>query len=520
MCQAIHCRARRVNNLSMSLKRNVVANYLGQGWTALMGLAFLPLIIKFLGADAYGLVGVYAMLQVWFALLDMGMTPTLNREMARYTAGAHTSKSIRDLLRSLEIVCILVAVFIGFTLAYASNFLSTHWLHSEKISTEVVSQAITIMAFVVALRFIEGLYRGALMGLQKQVTVNLVSALMATFRWGGVVGVLMLVQPTINNFFLWQGFVSIITTGLFVIILYHNLPECMRSGKFSWLQIKSVWSFAGGMMAQTLLTLLLMQVDKIILSRQLNLEMFGYYILAGNFANVAGQMVAPITQAYLPRFTTLITKGDTDSLVKTYHQGAQLASITISSTALMLIFFGSDIILLWGGDGVLANNVAPILSVLAFGTMLNCLMHIPYMLTLAYKWPSFFVRVNLVAVIVFVSLMFFITPIYGAIGAGWIWVSLNVGYLLIAAPFIFKRLLVTEMWTWYRVDIFQPVVASALMAVTLYYLNIRFSSGFFELLRILASGMLIAFASILAVSDIRSKLFDFLKSKYFGVHGD
>jgi hypothetical protein len=25
------------------LKRNLIANYLGQGWTALMGLAFIPL---------------------------------------------------------------------------------------------------------------------------------------------------------------------------------------------------------------------------------------------------------------------------------------------------------------------------------------------------------------------------------------------------------------------------------------------------------------------------------------------
>ena len=67
------------------LKRNLIANYLGQGWAALMGLAFIPLYIKYLGIEAYGLIGLFALLQAWLSLLDMGMTPTLGREMARFT---------------------------------------------------------------------------------------------------------------------------------------------------------------------------------------------------------------------------------------------------------------------------------------------------------------------------------------------------------------------------------------------------------------------------------------------------
>ena len=47
----------------MSVRKNVVANYLGQGWSALMGLAFIPLYIRYLGMEAYGLIGVFAVLQ-------------------------------------------------------------------------------------------------------------------------------------------------------------------------------------------------------------------------------------------------------------------------------------------------------------------------------------------------------------------------------------------------------------------------------------------------------------------------
>ena len=52
-------------NLTMSLKINVVANYLGQGWQGLMSLAFVPLYIKYLGIESYGLIGIFALLQAW-----------------------------------------------------------------------------------------------------------------------------------------------------------------------------------------------------------------------------------------------------------------------------------------------------------------------------------------------------------------------------------------------------------------------------------------------------------------------
>ena len=32
-----------------AIKHNIVANYLGSGWNALMGLAFIPLYIHYLG---------------------------------------------------------------------------------------------------------------------------------------------------------------------------------------------------------------------------------------------------------------------------------------------------------------------------------------------------------------------------------------------------------------------------------------------------------------------------------------
>ena len=103
------------------LKRNLIANYIGQGWTALMGLAFVPLYIKYLGIESYGLIGIFAVLTAWLSLLDMGMTPTLSREMARFTAGSQSAQSIRDLLRSIEVITFSIAMVIAGGIALGSN---------------------------------------------------------------------------------------------------------------------------------------------------------------------------------------------------------------------------------------------------------------------------------------------------------------------------------------------------------------------------------------------------------------
>src|ERR1035437_5965996 len=129
----------------MSLKRNVVANYFGQGWSALMSLAFVPLYIRYLGIESYGLIGIFALLQAWLALLDIGMKPALGREMARFTAGAHNSQSIRDLARSIELIEPPMAGGFALAILPASGWLPSHGVTPKTLPVEVVAQAFAVM---------------------------------------------------------------------------------------------------------------------------------------------------------------------------------------------------------------------------------------------------------------------------------------------------------------------------------------------------------------------------------------
>ena len=179
-----------------------------------MGLVFIPLYIKYLGVEAYGLIGFYAVMQAWLILFDMGITQTLNREMARFRAGAHTSKSIHNLLRSLEVISGAVAIAIGLSVWLASHYIANHWLKARILNADEIAVAVSLMGIVISIRFVEGIYKGALMGLQKQVAVNVVNIIIASLRYGGVVFILAFYNPSIQAFFIWQ-----VISSLFSVLL-------------------------------------------------------------------------------------------------------------------------------------------------------------------------------------------------------------------------------------------------------------------------------------------------------------
>jgi O-antigen/teichoic acid export membrane protein len=487
----------------MSLKKNTIVNYIGQGWVAVMGLAFIPVYIRYLGMEAWGLVGFMTMMQAWLTLLDMGLSPTLNREMARFSAGAHSAQSIRNLLRSLEIIYGGVALVIVLIVWLAAPGLVDHWLKIQHLPQREVIQAITMMGLVLAARMAEQVYRGAIQGLQRQVWLNAAQGVLATLRWGGAVGVLAWVSPSIEAFFLWQGAVSIVTVAVFASQTYHWLPEAQRAGRFDTRELKLIQRFAGGMAVTTLLALMLTQVDKLLLSKLLTLEQFGYYTLAASVAGALSFLVSPLSIAIAPRFTELVTRADHGTLIATYHRASQWMAAILIPPALVMAVFAEPLLWAWTGDATLAQRAAPLLPLLALGTLCNGFMHVPYMAQLAHGWTSFAVRVNIVAVAIIVPAIFWAVPRYGAIGAAWAWLALNAGYVIIGMHFMHRKLLRTEKWRWYREAIIQPILAGAVFAIMLELAWPTIHNRLLTALLLVMSSVLIAAAVAVITPDPR-----------------
>ncbi len=446
------------------LKQNISATLLGNAWMALMGLVFVPLYIKFLGIESYGLIGFFAMLQVMTGLLDMGFSGTLNREMARLSVLPGKEQEIRNLVRSLEIIYWCIALVIGIAVITASPFIAHHWVRAEQLSSSTIEQAVLIMGFTLMLQWPISFYVGGLTGLQRQIILNAINISISTLRGVGAVAVLWLISPTIQAFFLWQIIISAIQTFLLVTFFWHRLPKSESRPVFQKQLLKGIGRFAAGIGGTTILGIILTQVDKIILSKMLSLEMFGYYALASIIALSPLRVSVSLFASIYPRFTQLVSLNAEEGLKQLYHKGCQFMAVLILPASIVVALYSYEIILLWTQNPITAQKSHVLVSILICGTALNALMYLPHALQLSFGWTRLFFFSNLVAVVLFVTSIVYMTANYGATGAASVWLILNVGYVLFEVPLMHRHLLNKEKWRWYRQDVLIPLAVALVIA--------------------------------------------------------
>jgi O-antigen/teichoic acid export membrane protein len=293
-------------------KKNIAANFTGSIWQALMGLIFVPFYIKFIGIESWGLIGFFATLQAVLGLLDMGLNSTINRELARLSVLSGKEQEMRHLVRTLEVLYWGVAIFVGIIVFSLSPFIARYWINAGQLSPETIEEALLIMGIVMTLQMPIGFYSGGLMGLQRQVLLNVINVCMSTMRSAGAVLILWLVSPTIQAFFLWQIVVSAIHVFFLAMSLWRKLPPAEEKAVFQKLLLKGIWRFAAGMTGISTFVLILTQLDKIILSKLLSLEMFGYYMLASLVAASLVLLIVPVFNGVYPRFAQLVSLNDED----------------------------------------------------------------------------------------------------------------------------------------------------------------------------------------------------------------
>jgi O-antigen/teichoic acid export membrane protein len=447
-----------------SLKKNIIANLVGNSWQAIMGLIFIPLYIRFMGIESYGLVGIFATLQVMFGLLDVGLSSTLTREIARLSVLPSKEQEMRNLVRTLETLYWTVAVFVGIIVVSSSPFIAHQWIKAGQLPPTTIKQSLFIMGFVMVFQMPIGFYSGGLIGLQKQILLNTINASMATLRGAGAVLLLWLVSPTIQTFFLWQIVISVINCFLVAFFLWRELPSNEKRAVFQKQLLGNIWWFTAGISGITILGVILSQLDKIILSKILSLELFGYYTLASVVAMSLGRISIPVFFGVYPRFIQLFSLDNQTELKRLYHQTCQFMSILVLPVAVIVALFSYEILLLWTHDPVMAEKSHFLVTILVCGTALNCLMCIPYALQLAFGWTNLSLFKNIISVIIVVPLMIYMTKKYGATGGAGVWLILNMCDFFLVIPLMHQRLLRKEQWRWYWQDVGLPLAVGLIIA--------------------------------------------------------
>lgn len=448
----------------MSLKNNILASYAGQIYCALISIAMVPLYIRHMGTEVYGLVGFYVMLQMWFQLLDLGLTPTMMREAARFRGGATDALSLRRLLRALE------GVFFGFgilgaaALMLGSDAIADGWLNAQELSHSEVRQAVVLMAAIIALRWVSGLYRGFISGFECHIWLSGFNVLIATARFVLVIPFFNYVGTSPAEFFSFQLTVAGIELTVLVIKTYRMVPAVGKGMRvpWQWEPLGRVLKFSVSIAFTNSVWIAVTQTDKLVLSKLLPLADYAYYTLAVLVASGVTIITGPIGIVLQSRLSKLSVEGDEPGLIRVYRSSTQLVGVTAVPAALLLAFFSEQVLWAWTGDAEIVRNAAPVLTLYALGNGILAFSAFPYYLQYAKGDLKLHLAGTLLFVVLLIPVLIWATWQYGMVGAGYAWLCSNVVYFLLWIPWVHGRLAKGLHLQWLMKDI----VVIVLLTVT------------------------------------------------------
>jgi O-antigen/teichoic acid export membrane protein len=413
-----------------------------------------------MGIEAYGLVGFYMALSSVLGILDLGIGATMNRELARLSAKTGSAGEQRDVVRTLEVIYWGIAILAGGVVILLAPYIANSWIKAQSLDSASICKAVQLMGISLASQFLMSLYQGGLMGLQRQVLVNAILMLTGTLRSVGAVLVLWLVSPTIEAFFTWQVISGIVGSGAFIVAMWCSLPKHAEPARVRGHILCGVWKYAAALSANSIIGIFLTQLDKVILSRTLTLKLFGYYSLAATVASAIWLIIIPFNSAVFPRFVQLHEMGQSQDLRILFHRSSQILSFLLLPVCTLLIVFSREILFLWMHDPSVVDNCHLIVSLLAFGTMLNGIVSIPGYSASAFGWPQLITYTNGIQAIVIIPLLLGLVYWLQGVGAAIAWVALNSTYVIFMVPIYFRRYLGGEQGKWYIRDVAAPALAA------------------------------------------------------------
>jgi len=429
-----------------SIARNITANAFGSIWLVVLNLIAIPLQIRILGTEAYGLIGFITTMQVILVVFDLGLPATVIREVA--LDRDEKRRFSRALIQTCSTLYWLVALVVGVLFILASDWIANHWLHVETIPISVVAQALRLLAVYIAFVWPLNIYVSTITGLQQFDILNLLRIMNATSVQLGGIAILLLTRD-LYAFIGWLVLNAIVFLIVNMRVCFRLLPGLSLMPHISGEVIKRVWKFSFDLNLISTLTIIYLQADRLLISALLPLRMLGYYNAAYNLSRQIGSAQDFINTPMMPALSAKTTTKDTVALNDFYVRYAQFLVYVIALPSFILIFFSYEILSVWAGHNNAVGG-ASAMSLLALGFLLNTSMSTNYTLSIASGHTRIIVLVNVGALLIYIPLLFYLINAYGITGAALGWIILNVYYLIVFVPFTQRRILGSTAMVWLR----------------------------------------------------------------------
>ena len=487
----------------MQYRKNLIASFGSQIFVVLVNVITVPIYISILGAEAFGLISFYALIQTCFQLLDVGMTASVTRKMALASNSNSDNGIFVAYFRMLQKVFIAVSLLSVVTFFFYSKTITNSWLSATEIKSSEIMISLDLMFITSAVRWYSGLYRGLITGLEKIVWLGSFTVASTAIRTLGILAVVFFAQGGLVMFFVLQFLCAVLELTylyFFSFVLYPTLSEPTYD-KLIKLNFLSDIKLAAGVSFTSLIWVAVSQMDKFILSGMLNLKEYGYF----NAAMTAAGGITIITSSFctvlLPKLTKIIGLNSNEDLEIIYSQYTRLIVTIACPIMCCFLFFSQELLFGWTGNLELAKMSFQALALYSVGNFILSLSVLIYYVQLAKGNLKYHIVGNVLFLVTFIPMLYLLVRAYGIRGAGIAWLIVNVLYFFIWANFSHNKMLSFKFYDWIVKNLI-PILIPCFIVATFLRLFIEHSaSRLTNIIDVLLVGITLMATSVLATRE-------------------
>lgn len=398
------------------LARNTLFNLAGQLLPLLVAFFTIPLLMRGLGVERFGVLTLTWMVIGYFTLFDLGLSRATTKFVAE-ALGRGEADKLPDLVWTSFLLHLMLGIIAGLFLAALTPALVGSVL---KIPAQMISESkgiFFILAFSLPIVLLSTVLRGVIEAGQRFDLINLVQA---------PAGALMFLLPLIGlrlGLDL-RGIVLLLVAarcGTFTIyfMLCRSVFPSLRSRfLFDPELVRPLFSFGGWMTISNIIGPMLLYCDRLIIATIVSLAAVTYY--AAPYEAVIRLMVFPTSMisVLFPAFSALGTTSR-ETVVRMYARSMKYLFLFMGPVVLVMILFAEEILRLWLGPDF-AQKSAAVFQILAAGMFLTP-VQVSVSLIHGLGRPDITAKFYLFELLFYLPLLWFLVARMGVVGAALAW---------------------------------------------------------------------------------------------------
>lgn len=411
------------------LARNAAWNLAGQTLPLLAGIVLIPYIIRGLGPDRFGMLGIIWVVFGYFSLMDLGLGRATTKFLAEGLARQEWRR-ISEMVWSSLALQILFGIVGGGIIAAFTPMLVERVLRTPPSLTGEGRIAFYILAAALPFVLASNGLRAVLEGCQRFDIANVLRIPSSTLAFV-IPAIAIAGGLRLPGVVLWMAISRVVFALAHAYYCLRVLPSLRTVPAFRSEVVLPLLSFGGWVTASNVINPILLSLDRFLIGSLISLAMVGYYTAPFEAVTKLWIIPASLMTTVYPACSALGTERIND-LQKLYSRTIKYIFCAIAPVSLVLVLFARPIIGAWLGQGFVDKS-SVVLQLLAVGVFINCFAHVPYCFLQALGRPDAAAKLFLAELMPYGLLAWWMIERYGiagAAGASVIRVSIEVLLLM------------------------------------------------------------------------------------------